>query len=97
MYALLRRPLAWIPLSLPVSMIAMLGYYLLLSNGQIVRESDEGTAAHLFQLWIPLQAVLVAWFALVWFPRAPRTAGIILALQIALSLIPITVVFYYNL
>jgi hypothetical protein len=45
-----------------------------------VREADEGTAAHIWQLLMAAQVPLLALFAIVWLPRAPRAALLVLAL-----------------
>ena len=60
----------------------------------IVREEDEGTAAHLFQLLMAGQLPVVAFFAIKWLPRAPKQAMKLLALQIGAGLVPIAVLFF---
>lgn len=49
----------------------------------LVREADEGTEAHLFQLLMPLQALVIAYFALTWLPRRPRLGLWVLGVQVA--------------
>ena len=49
--------------------------------------------AHLFQLWLVLEPLMVGFFAVKWLPRAPKQALFILALQIVVALLPISVVF----
>jgi MFS superfamily sulfate permease-like transporter len=51
-----------------------------------VSEVDEGTEAHLFQLLLPVQLIVIAFFAFTWLPRAPRQAVAMLALQIAATI-----------
>lgn len=63
----------------------------------IVREADEGTAAHLFQLLIGGQVPIVAFFAVKWLPRAPKQALGVLAIQIIAALAACSPVFYFNL
>ncbi|MEO8499665.1 MAG: hypothetical protein ABI565_02030 [Vicinamibacteria bacterium] len=48
----------------------------------IVREVDEGTSAHLFQLLMALQAPVIVFFAFKWLPVAPRQGLIVLAVQL---------------
>jgi len=50
-----------------------------------VRQPDEGTAAHLFQILMPAQIPIIAIFAATQLPQRPRWAGWILALQIGLT------------
>lgn len=45
----------------------------------IVREADEGTAAHVFQILMVAQLPVVVYFAFKWLPRQPRQSLKILA------------------
>ena len=58
---------------------------------------DEGVAAHLFQLWLVLEAVMIPFFALRWLPQAPKDAALVLLLQIAAVIAPVAPVFYFHL
>ena len=77
----------------------MLGVFCLYLAGVIPSEptGDEGTAAHLFQLWLVLEVFTVVFFALRWLAAKPREALMILGLQIALALIPLSIVFSLHL
>ena len=72
---------AWLPVATSIFLIA-LGLRHVAIYG-LVREADEGTEAHLFQLLMPLQALVIAYFALRWLPRTPRLALGVLGIQIA--------------
>jgi hypothetical protein len=61
--------------------------------GGFVRQPDEGTAAHLFQILMPAQIPIIAVFAATQLPRHPRWAVWILALQIGLALALFALVF----
>ncbi len=63
----------------------------------IAREEDEGIGAHLFQLWLVLEPLMVGFFAVTWLPRAPAQALFIMVLQISTALLPISIVFSLNL
>ncbi len=63
----------------------------------VVREPDEGTAAHIFQLLLVVQLPIVAFFAIKWLPRTPRQALHILALQAGAGLAALAPVFLLNL
>ncbi len=71
---------AWVPIAIPI-LLLILGFRHVALYG-LGREADEGTEAHLFQLLMPIQLVLVAYFALTWLPRAPRPTMAVLALQV---------------
>jgi hypothetical protein len=77
----LRQWSAWLPIAIPIFLF-VLGLRHVAIYG-VVREADEGTEAHLFQLLMPIQLVVMAYFALTWLPRAPRLTLVVLALQVA--------------
>ena len=89
---LLKRPSAWIPLALTGGMLVI--FYLYFA-GVILPDpaGDEGTGAHLFQLWLVLEFFAVVFFAFKWIPLQPREAFIILGLQILLALVPLSIVY----
>ena len=91
MKSLIKKPSAWIPIIIPLIFFAYLVIYISIFG--IVREEDEGTGAHLFQLWLALEPLMVGFFAIKWLPRAPKQAIFILALQIVAAFLPISVVF----
>lgn len=80
--SLIRKPSAWIPLTMAVVALAMPLVYAAM-YGTIVHE-DEGTVARLWQLLIMAQVPFVAFFAIKWLPRVPKQALLILALQAGL-------------
>jgi hypothetical protein len=53
----------------------------------VVHERDEGAAAHVFQLLMTLQWLIVGYFLLKWARQAPRLAAPVVALQVALWLL----------
>ena len=77
----LRHWSAWLPVAASVFLIA-LGLRHVAITGRI-HETDEGAEAHLFQMLMPLQALVIAYFALQWVPRRPRLALGVIGLQIA--------------
>jgi hypothetical protein len=77
----LRHWSGWLPIAIPVFLF-VLGLRYIAING-FVNQPDEGTEAHLFQLLMPLQFALMAYFAVTWLPRAPRKAWPVLVLQAA--------------
>jgi hypothetical protein len=76
----LRHWSGWLPLAIPVFFF-LLGVRSVVVNG-FVRQADEGTEAHLFQLLMPVQFLVMGYFGLAWVPRAPRQALPVLALQL---------------
>ena len=91
-----KHPSAWIPIALSL-LFAVAEILMLISSGAPARQPDEGVMAHLFQLWLVLELVMVAWFAIAWLPRAPTQAIRILLFQLAMIMAVCTPVFYFHL
>ena len=81
MLTLLKRPTAWVPIALSFAILVMFWIYL---SGVLPPEptGDEGTAAHLFQLWLVLEIVLIGFFAVIWLARDLKNASLVLLLQL---------------
>ena len=75
----LRHWSGWLPIAIPVFLLA-LGLRYVAIHG-LVSQADEGTEAHLFQLLIPVQLAVMAYFAVTWLPRASRGALAVLLVQ----------------
>jgi len=57
------------------------------------RQSDEGAAAHIWQLLVAGQMPVLLFFALKWLPKAPRQALRVIAVQAAALMTSIVPVF----
>ncbi len=95
MASLIKKPSAWIPIALPLIFFFYIIIYIALFG--VVRHEDEGTPAHLFQLWLVLEPLMMLFFAAKWLPGAPKQAVFILTIQIVAALLPICVVFSFGL
>jgi hypothetical protein len=82
----------WVPIAIPVFLLLM-GLRFVALNG-LMRQADEGTEAHLFQLLMPVQLLVMGYFAVTWLPRAPRAALPVLALQIFAAAAVFAMVFW---
>ena len=93
MNSLIKKPSAWLPIGLTAIILGMMGLYL---ANLIPPEStgDEGIMARSFQLWAVLEFFAVLFFAFKWFPHEPREAWKIIALQIALAIVPVAIVWF---
>jgi len=76
----LRHWSGWLPIAIPVFLL-LLGLRYIAIHG-VVGQADEGTEAHLFQLLMPVQLVVMAYFVVTWLPRAPRRMLPVLLLQV---------------
>ncbi len=96
MISLLKKPAAWLPIALSLIFWAamMIGFMLF---GVPARQSDEGTGAHLFQIWLVLEALLIIFFTAKWLPKEPKWTLAILALQILSALLVLAPVFILKL
>jgi len=91
----MEKPSAWIPLAMSLAALALvLGHVAMFGA---VREADEGTAAHLWQILMAGQVPIVAFFAIKWLPQTPRQALLVLALQAGAALAALAPVFFLNL
>jgi hypothetical protein len=92
---LLKRPSAFLPVVMSVAALTVVLVAAVFFGA--VREADEGTAAHLWQLLIAGQLPVVAFFAFKWLPRAPRAALPVLAVQIVALLAALAPVYFLHL
>ena len=92
--SLLRRPSAFGPVAM--SLAALLVVVVRLATVGTAPEPDEGTAAHLWQLLMGLQAPVIIVFALKWVPQAPRKAFPILGVQAGAALAAMAPVFFLH-
>jgi hypothetical protein len=98
--AIVRHPSAFLPLAMSLTALTMLlavighGY---VSGSPLVREPDEGTVAHLWQILMAGQMPILAFFAIKWLPRAPKQTLYVLALQAGAALASMAPVFLLNL
>jgi hypothetical protein len=90
----LRQPTAILPLAMSLAALAVIAGHIAVSG--IARQADEGTAAHLWQLLMAGQLPVIAFFAVMWLPRAPRQALLVLALQLAAGIAAAAPVFLLN-
>jgi hypothetical protein len=99
--AILKHPSAFLPLAMSLSALTVLFVAaidgILHGAHSIVREPDEGTAAHLWQLLMTAQMPIVLFFAITWLRRAPRQTLGVLALQAGAWLASCAPVYFLNL
>jgi hypothetical protein len=91
----LREPLAFIPIVYSLAALAMTTIVITV-NG-VVREADEGTDAHLFQLLMVASFIMSVAFVIRWLVRDPWQTLRILAIQIVAALVALAPVFYFKL
>jgi hypothetical protein len=92
---LLKKPSAFLPFVF--SLCALLTLVVHLALFGVVHETDEGTAAHIWQLLMAGQIPIIAFFAIKWLTRAPKQAIFILALQAVAALAALAPVYILKL
>lgn len=91
----LRQPSAFLPVAMSLVALALvLGHVAIFGAAH---QTDEGTAAHLWQLLMALQVPIIAFFALKHVPQRPKQALLILALQLACALAACAPVYLFKL
>jgi hypothetical protein len=88
----MKQASALVPLALSFAALTMVIVHFAMYG--IVHEADEGTPAHTFQILMVAQAPIVAFFAIKWLPRNPRSALLVLALQAGAGLGAIAAVLF---
>jgi hypothetical protein len=76
-----------------MSLVALGAVLLFIASHGTAPQSDEGAAAHVWQLLMAAQVPIVVFFVIKWVPQAPRHALLILALQVAAALVAMAPVF----
>ena len=62
----------------------------------VARQTDEGTAAHLWQLLMAGQVPVVVFFAFKWLPKEPKRALLIFGLQVGAALAAMFPVWWFQ-
>ncbi len=93
--SLIREPSGFLPVAMSLAALATVLVHVAMFG--VVREADEGTAAHIWQLLMGVQVPIVAYFAIKWLPQAPRPALFVLVLQVVAALAALAPVFILGL
>ena len=93
--SLLKRPSAFLPVAMSIAALTVVLTSVTFFG--VVRDADEGTAAHLWQILIAGQLPIVAFFAFRWLPRAARAAVSVLAVQVVALVAALVPVYFLHL
>lgn len=90
----IKQPSALIPIAMSaLAFTVCVGYAVIFGTA---RQSDEGTAAHLWQLLMAGQVPVILYFAVRWLPRTPRQGLLILGAQIGAALAAMFPVWWFR-
>jgi hypothetical protein len=92
---IIKRPSAFLPVAM--SLAALVTLFVAFVTSGLARETDEGAAAHIWQLLMGGQIPIVAFFAIKWLPQAPRQALYVLALQVGVAIAALAPVYLLHL
>lgn len=92
---MIRKPSAWLPLAMSFAALATVLVHIAMFG--TARESDEGAAAHIWQMLMAGQLPVMAFFAIKWLPRTLRQALVVLMLQTGAALAALAPVYFLNL
>ncbi len=90
--SLFRRPSALLPVLMSTAAASLVVEYLIRVGR--VRQPDEGTEAHLFQLLMAAQVPVIAYFAVTHLPAQPRQSLVVLALQCIAGVTALALVYF---
>jgi len=96
MISLLKKSSAWIPIAMSLTVFVIM-LVTLATAGVPVIQTDEGTGAHLFQIWFVLEILMGLFFAIKWLPQRPIQTLLILTIQVIAVLLPMSIVFFLKL
>lgn len=91
---LLKRPSAFAPIVMSVVALGIVIAYAAMFG--VARQPDEGAAAHFWQILMAGQVPVVAFFAIKWFPKAPKQALLVLTVQIGAALAAMLPVWWFG-
>lgn len=88
---MLKHPSAFLPLAMSFTALVVVLAFLALHGP--APQTDEGAAAHIWQLLMAAQVPVVLFFAIKWLPQSPRQGVLTLALQVGAALAAMAPVF----
>lgn len=94
MLALLRKPSGFIPVAISAMLLALILDRV--ARAGTLYQPDEGAGAHLFQILMPLQFLIMLFFAIRWLPQRRLAAFEVLALQIGAALTVFALVYAFH-
>jgi hypothetical protein len=89
---MMKQPTAFLPVVM--SLGALFTVLVQRATHGVAPQTDEGAAAHIFQLLLVAQAPIVAFFAIKWIPRAVQPSLYVLAVQVGAALAALAPVYF---
>jgi DNA-binding CsgD family transcriptional regulator len=89
--AILKVPSAFLPLVMSFAALATVLIYVAIFGP--APQTDEGTAAHIWQILMAGQIPIIVFFTIKWLPRTPKQALLVLVLQGSAALMALAPVY----
>ncbi|MCU1385711.1 MAG: hypothetical protein JWL71_4408 [Acidobacteria bacterium] len=80
----IKQPAALIPVAMSLGALTAIGWHI--ARFGIAPQPDEGAAAHIWQLLMAGQVPVILVYAVKWLPEAPRSALLVLGVQVGAAL-----------
>src|SRR5438105_2934495 len=77
---LLQRPTGYLPFAFSAAALVTIAVHVAIAGTE--PQTDEGAAAHVWQVLMVFNFFVVGLFAFLWLPKAPRPAMLVLVLQV---------------
>lgn len=90
-----KNSIAMLPIAMSFTALAVVVIHIALYG--VARETDEGTAAHLWQLLMAGQIPIIGYFLFRWLPRTPSKTLRVFAVQVASALVACAPVYWLHL
>jgi hypothetical protein len=90
-----KSPVSFLPVAMSFAALGVVIVHVAIFG--TAREADEGTGAHLRQLFMVAQLPLLAYFAVTGLHRSPKPALLVLALQVGAAVAALAPVYFLNL
>lgn len=94
---IIKSPSAFLPILMSTAALTLLILNLVVFGIPKVPSTDEGTAAHIFQLLMGGQIPIILFFAIKWLPKKPKEAIIVLIFQLFAGLLAFAPVYILKL
>ncbi|MGD1090708.1 MAG: hypothetical protein ABSB35_01820 [Bryobacteraceae bacterium] len=91
----MKQPGAFIPVAMSIAALITVLVHVVIFG--VARESDEGAAAHVWQLLMAGQLPIMAFHALKWLPRTSKLTLRVLVVQVGAALAALAPVYWLGL
>ncbi len=89
---ILKKPSAFLPIVMSLAALATVGIYVAFHG--TTPQTDEGAAAHIWQLLMAAQIPIIAYFIIRWLPKAVKPVLLILVIQACAILAALAPVYF---